>query len=80
LLNPTVTMQLTGTYTLRLTANDTEHTVTDDMVITVYADSCAAAKAVPGFTLLAGDLDADCNVDIDDFAMMAESWLMSNAL
>ncbi len=80
LLNATVTMKEAGNYTLLLTTTDTEHTVTDDMVITIYADSCAAAKAVPGFTLLVGDHDEDCQVDIDDFAMMAANWLTSNAL
>jgi hypothetical protein len=75
-----VTIDATGTYTLRLTADDGELTGFDTVIINVYADACAAAKAQAGYTALQGDIDNDCDVDLDDFMLMAGNWLDSTAL
>jgi hypothetical protein len=46
----------------------------------VYIDNCEAAKSLPGFELIPGDLNADCKEDFLDFAIFADGWLQSNAL
>jgi T5SS/PEP-CTERM-associated repeat protein len=76
-----ITVELTqlGDYVLTLTADDTELTDSDTVAIHVYTDSCEAAKGA-GIPLLQGDFDANCIVDIDDFAVFAENWLNSIAL
>ena len=76
----TVTIDKVGTYTLSLTANDGELEDSDTVAINVYADACLAAKAVPGYTPLVGDLDGDCDVDIADLSMLATGWLQTTAL
>ena len=76
----TVTIDKVGTYTLSLTANDGELEDSDTVAINVYADACLAAKAVPGYTPLAGDLDGDCDVDIADLSILATGWLQTTAL
>jgi hypothetical protein len=76
----TVTLTATGQYMLRLEANDGELTGADTITINVFEDACQAAKATPGFELLAGDFDEDCDVDWDDFAVFADNWLGNNSL
>ena len=76
----TVTLSATGQYMLRLEANDGELTGADTITINVFEDACQAAKATPGFELLAGDFDEDCDVDWDDFAVFADNWLGNNSL
>jgi hypothetical protein len=72
-----------GTYTLRLTADDGEvadNIGTAEITIRVFENSCDAAKSVPGFALMTGDLNADCRNDFLDFAIFADGWLDCNAL
>lgn len=76
----TVTITRTGAFTLRMTADDSELTGSDTVIINVYADACAAAKGAPGYVKDAGDFDNDCDVDLDDFMVMAADWLHSTAL
>ena len=76
----TVTIQTTGVQTLQLTANDGSLSASDTIEIRVYSNPCSAAKGVPGYTAYAGDLDDDCDVDLDDFIIIAADWLQSNAL
>jgi hypothetical protein len=71
----TVTITATGTYTLKLTANDSQYANSDTVVINVYTDACAAAKGVPGYTRPTADFDDDCDVDIDDVRTFAGQWL-----
>lgn len=79
--NPTVTVTRTGVYTLTLTVTDQYgQTGSDDLVLSVFVDDCAAAKAQPGYVALAGDLDGDCNVDISDFELLAADWLKDVSL
>jgi hypothetical protein len=78
----TIGVDMLGDYTLALTATDTTtgKYARDQILIVVRADACAAAKANPAFVPLAGDADGDCNVDLDDFALMAANWLDCNAV
>ncbi len=65
-----------GTYTIQLTATDTaSQSDSDTLTVTVAADACAAAKEVTGFALNYYDRDGDCDVDLEDFATFAQSWL-----
>ena len=75
-----VTLSLLGEYILQLDAFDGEYTSSDTVTINVYRDGCEAAKSLPGYVPLAGELNADCMVDIRDFALMAASWLEDNSL
>jgi hypothetical protein len=69
-----------GEYVLQLEVSDGEYTGSDAITINVYADSCEAAKAVPGYESLVGDLNGDCRVDEADLALLEENWLKDNAL
>lgn len=76
----TVTITKTGAFELKLTADDSELIGSDTVIINVYTDACAAAKAQPGYIKDEGDLDNDCDVDLADFGIMAADWLNSTAL
>jgi hypothetical protein len=75
-----ITLSALGTYVLQLEANDGEYTGADTMTINVYADSCAAARGLPNYEPLAGDLNEDCRVDELDQAIMMENWLKDSTL
>jgi len=79
-LDTTVTVTAVGTYVLELTASDGEKTGSDTLTINVYNNSCEAAKSLPGYVPLPGDVNADCVVDARDLAVMAANWLENNAL
>jgi hypothetical protein len=80
--NPQVTFpNVQGTYILRLTANDTEYTVFDDVNIMILIPSCADVIADGlGFAAdISGPQNvSDCRIDIHDFAEMASNWLRCN--
>ena len=46
----------------------------------MYADSCEAAKALPDYEPLVGDLNGDCKVDDLDQALLLENWLTDISL
>jgi len=75
-----VTFSAIGEYVLQLEASDGEHASSDTVTINVYADSCEAAKSVPGYEPLVGDLNGDCVVDDTDLALLQENWLNDNSL
>jgi len=78
----TATLNQTGRYAMQLHAVDQTSQEAYDLVeINVYSDSCEAAKNSPeGYTPSAYDFNADCVVDINDFAMFASDWLDGSAL
>jgi T5SS/PEP-CTERM-associated repeat protein len=85
LTNPTtedtmVTLKATGQYVLKLEAYDGEYTGSDTITINVYANSCEAAKSLPGYQPLPGDLNGDCVVNDADLAILQAHWLQCNAL
>lgn len=72
-----------GVYVLKLTADDGEEADNigeEEITIEVFANSCDAAKSLPGFTAIPGDLDENCKEDFVDFAIFASGWLDCNAL
>jgi hypothetical protein len=74
--SPNITLSLTtpGRYQFQLVASDTSLTGAASVVsVTVYTDTCAAAKA-GGFTALTGDFNLDCKVTFIDFATFASNW------
>jgi len=78
--NASITMSAVGDYVLQLDAFDGEYTNSDTITIHVYADSCEAAKTLPGYEPLVGDLNGDCRVDDLDRALLEENWLMDISL
>jgi hypothetical protein len=76
----TVTLAAVGVYVLQLDASDGEYTSADTVTINVYAGSCEAAKAVPGYQPLVGDLNGDCRVDDLDLTLLQQNWLKDNSL
>ena len=77
--DPLVTFSDPGHYELGLTVSDSVLTNFGRVEIDVYSDACAAAKGQAGFALLTGDIDADCKVNLSDFALMAANWLECNS-
>ena len=75
-----VTLSASGEYVLKLEANDGEYTGSDTVTINVYNDSCEAAKSLPDFEPLPGDINEDCIVDVLDIVILLEYWLQCNAL
>ena len=83
--NPTaedtnVTLSAMGEYVLELTATDGEYSASDTITINVYNDSCEAAKSLPDYEPIVGDLNGDCKVDEADMALLEENWLKENSL
>lgn len=76
----TVTLTAVGDYVLRLTVDDGELANSDTVTVFVREDACQAAKAVPGYELIQGDFDEDCDVDLADLAVFSANWLTSNSL
>lgn len=76
-----VNLSAVGTYEFRLTADDTDLSSTDTVLINVYESRCEALKAQPGgLTLDLGDLSQDCYVNLDDILIMSTwYWLECNA-
>jgi hypothetical protein len=76
----TVTVNNTGWFFFDFTATDSAGAAVDTVNVGVYVDACAAANADPADMPASypnghGDIDGDCDVDLSDFAIMAESWL-----
>lgn len=79
-LNTTVTLSALGEYVLKLQADDGEYQGEDTMTINIYSDGCEAAKSLPGYEPIPGDINEDCVVDELDQAILEENWLKCNAL
>jgi len=75
-----VSLSATGQYILQLEADDGEYTGSHTVTVDVYADGCQAAKSLPDFQLIPGDLNEDCIVDELDLAILEAHWLESNKL
>jgi len=77
----TVALSAAGQYVLQLHAVDAmQNEASDEVEITVYNDSCEAAKSLPDYVPIPGDLNGDCRVDDLDMAILEEHWLECNAL
>ena len=75
-----VSLSAIGQYILQLEADDGEYTGSRTVTINVYADGCEAAKSLPDFQLIPGDINEDCIVNELDMAILEEHWLESNML
>jgi len=75
-----VTISQPGTYVLKLTATDMNGSFSDQMEVVVFEDACQAKKATGTWAANYYDRNADCIVDMEDFAIMAAEWLNSTAL
>ena len=75
-----VSFSAVGEYVLELVASDGEYTGSDTVTINVYNDSCEAAKSLPDYVPIVGDLNGDCKVDDLDMALLEENWLKDNSL
>ena len=58
----------------------TDNAAPEIVIDNVYADSCEAAKSVPGFELIPGELNENCVVNDLDLAILEANWLKCNAL
>ena len=77
----TATLTAAGQYVLELHAVDAKQNEDSDQIeITVYSDSCEAAKSLPDYVPIPGDLNSDCRVDDLDMAILQAHWLECNAL
>jgi hypothetical protein len=76
----TATLGALGTYVLQLQADDGEYQGADTLTINVFSDHCEAAKSLPGWTPLPGDINLDCVVDQLDMDILTENWLGCNGL
>lgn len=75
-----ITLVAAGQYVLRLDVSDGEYAGSDMVTINVYSTSCEAAKSVPGYEPLVGDLNGDCRVDDLDLTLLQQNWLKDNSL
>ncbi|UCC98875.1 MAG: hypothetical protein JSW66_03085, partial [Phycisphaerales bacterium] len=64
-----------GDYVLELAADDSSDVGTDTITIHVFENACEAAKSLPDYVPLVGDLNEDCRVDDLDLALLEENWL-----
>ena len=76
----TVTLSALGTYVLQLEADDGEYKSADTLTIDVFSDHCEAAKSLPGWIAIPGDINLDCVVDQLDMDILIEQWLECNGL
>jgi len=76
----TVSFSETGKYVLQLEADDGEYKGSNIVTVNVFIDGCEAAKSLPGFELIPGDINEDCVVDDKDLTILEAHWLESNAL
>ncbi|HUV64768.1 MAG TPA: hypothetical protein VMW24_12785, partial [Sedimentisphaerales bacterium] len=75
-----ITLSALGEYVLQLDASDGEYTGSDTLTINVFSDHCEAAKSLPGWTAIPGDLNLDCVVDQLDMDILSGHWLECNGL
>jgi hypothetical protein len=79
-VDTTVTINGTGLYRFQLHAEDAYAASDDTVDVYVYGSACEAAKGDPddipaNYPGGIGDLDNDCDIDLDDLAITAATWL-----
>jgi hypothetical protein len=74
-LNTSVTIEQSGVYVFRLTADDSEKQSYDTVKVVVGQTSCQASHLLTGLPYAAGDFNQDCIVDLADFAeLLSKNW------
>ncbi len=78
--DPQITFAEVGVYKFRLTITDGTFGLADTIYkeITVTVNQADCARVLSDGLGLIGDLNADCYVDLLDFAMLASDWLKCN--
>jgi len=64
-----------GHWTIQLTVDDGEWQDQSWTDIYVYSTPCEAAQGDPMDEDLTGDVDGDCDTDLEDFAVVASTWM-----
>lgn len=77
--DPLATVDTAGTYVLRLTANDSQLTAYDEMTIIAVEPTCQYVR--DHNLVISKDISgpqgiSDCRVNLYDFAIVAENWLI----
>ena len=72
---PRVKFFATGSWSFKLTVDDTLRTGSDVGKVIVYDSACAAAIGDPADELFASDLNEDCETNIEDLLIVVDSWL-----
>ncbi len=72
---PRVKFSATGSWWFKLTVDDTLLTGSDGGRVIVYDSACAAAIADPADEMLTSDINGDCETNIGDLLVVADSWL-----
>ena len=75
-----ITLSAVGEYVLQLEASDGEYSGSDTVTINVYNDSCEAARSLPDYVPLPGDVNGDCIFDQLDLDILNEDWLKDISL
>ena len=75
-----ITLSALGEYVLQLVAFDGERSNSDTLTISLFRDHCEAAKSLPGWIAMPGDINLDCVVDQADLDILLENWLNCNGL
>lgn len=72
-----VTITQAGTYVFMLTADDGEKTASDTVTVIVGTTACDASHRSTGAAYAAGDVNKDCIVNLEDFALLiSANWLV----
>jgi hypothetical protein len=79
-LTTQVTIDNTGWFFFVLTAQDQVGSASDVVNVGVYASACEAANQDPSdiparYPGGHGDIDGDCDIDLEDLAILANTWL-----
>lgn len=78
--DPQITFTEPGTYVFQLTINDGEYGIEGNIfkAITVQVNEADCAQVKDDGLLLVGDVNEDCQVNMEDFSLIALDWLRCN--
>lgn len=74
-VTPTAVFYAPGHWTIQLTVDDGQWQDQDTVDIYVYSTACQAALGDPMDADLIGDIDGDCDTDLEDFVQIALDWM-----
>lgn len=76
-VDASVTISVAGVYEFMLTADDSEKSAFDTVRVVVGTDACEASHLDTGAGYDAGDVNEDCIVNLEDFALLiSANWLV----
>lgn len=80
--DPLATVYAEGTFMLRIKAEDAMGAESEALMeIQVFSNACSAAKKHPdGYTPIVTDFNSDCQVNLDDMALLVGQWMNTNYL